>query len=153
MADKKSTTAFGAGEVTVRHSLQAEWSQADLGDAFDVSTLSVLADLDPTGARGVVREVLELFARSLEPELDRLERHLLTPNSEEQILFEVHRMGSAAAQIGALRLAAACRDIEVHVKSRPDSAISPDTRLMQLVEMLLAEIVRVQRRLRKLLQA
>ena len=94
--------------TTVRHSLDGEWSQHDFGEAFEVSSLSVIAELDPLGERGVLREVLELFLTSLEPELDRLEHLDLEGDSGKQLAFEVHRLGSAAGQLRAVRLAAAC---------------------------------------------
>lgn len=59
---------------TIAHGFGSTWSQAELGDAFDIQALSVIGDLDPTGVRGVVKEVLSLFQNSLEPLLAKLEQ-------------------------------------------------------------------------------
>lgn len=133
-------------------SLGSTWSQHDLGEAFDVGTMSVLSELDPSGVNGIISEVLILFQASLDPVLERLE-HCRSAGSAADIRFEAHRLKSAAAQLGALRLASACAEI---MKNLSAEAVAPtgsrDTEVELLVDKLVAEIVRVQRQLRRLLQ-
>ncbi len=151
MAGKSIPTSFMVPATTVRHSLDGAWSQADLGREFDATSLSVIADLDPTGAKGVVREVLELFRDSLEPELSSIEAALGQQDGAPRILSVSHKMKSAAAQMGALRLAKACEATEKHIACGPARAPDSDATLGHLVEMQMAEIIRVQRKLRALL--
>ena len=137
---------------TVIQSLGSTWSQQDLGEAFDVETMSVLSELDPSGVNGVISEVLILFQASLDPALERLE-HCRSRGAAADIRFEAHRLKSAAAQLGALRLASACAEIMKHLSADPMApANSQDTDVELLVDKLVAEIVRVQRQLRRLLQ-
>ena len=136
---------------TVIHSLGSTWSQLDLGEAFDVDTLAMLSDLDPTGARGVVSEVLTLLDVSLEPMLERLER-FRNAGAIADIRFEAHKMKSAAAQLGALRLAAACSDVLKRIAAGPP--FREDLRggdLAALLDAVVTETIRVQRQLRRLL--
>jgi HPt (histidine-containing phosphotransfer) domain-containing protein len=151
MADKKTPTTFREASTTVRHSLDGAWGQAELGKAFDVTTLSVIGELDPTGANGVVREVLAMFRDSLEPTLSSIETALGHPEAAKRLLFAAHQLKGASAQIGALRLAAACVAIEKHLASRLAHSAEPDGELRALVDKQIAEIIRVQRRLRALL--
>jgi HPt (histidine-containing phosphotransfer) domain-containing protein len=137
---------------TVIQSLGSTWSQHDLGEAFDVATMSVLSELDPSGVNGIISEVLILFQASLDPVLERLE-HCRSTGAAADIRFEAHRLKSAAAQLGALRLASACAEI---MKNLSAEGVAPtgsrDAEVELLVDQLVAEIVRVQRQLRRLLQ-
>jgi HPt (histidine-containing phosphotransfer) domain-containing protein len=151
MADKRSPTTFRESSNSVRHSLDGAWTQVDLGKAFDVSTLSVIGELDPTGADGVVREVLALFRDSLEPTLAAIEASTRSPERSRQLIFAAHKLKGASGQIGALRLAAACEAIEKHLATRLTLSADMDGVLRALVDTQIAEIIRVQRRLRILL--
>jgi HPt (histidine-containing phosphotransfer) domain-containing protein len=128
------------------------WSQFDLGSDFDVATLSVVATLDPTGANGVVEDVLRMFQASLEPLLVRLERHRAT-ESMSDIRFEAHKLYSAAGQLGAVRLTRACNAVldRFHEEGRRAPEIM-DTEFDSLLIQLIGEIIRVQRKLAQLLQ-
>jgi hypothetical protein len=138
--------------ATIRDSLDGEWSQEQFGDAFHVSTLHSNFGLDPTGSAGILREVLTLFYAVLEPETKKLEWCLCSPGSEAQILFEVHRLKSASDQLGALRIAQACFHVERHFACNAVfGEVWPNEELAVLVEVLLEEVMRVQRRLRTLL--
>ena len=138
-------------QITVQHSLLGAWSQAELGDAFDVSTLSVIGELDPTGANGVVREVLAMFLDSLDPVLESIESDIRSSTGSRRLRFGVHKLKSASGQMGALRLAAACEAVERHLLSNSERAPHLDVDLRSLVHTEMAEIIRVQRRLRALL--
>ncbi len=133
---------------TVFHAHASVWHQSELGSAFEIGALSVIGELDPTGERGVLKEVLWMFRESLDPFLALLERHR-AHGSSSGIKFEAHKLSSAAAQVGALRLAAACRGITAHFDSGEFHA-APE-RLDGLVDDLVTETVRVQRQLRQLL--
>jgi hypothetical protein len=138
--------------ATIRHSLDGEWSQEQFGDAFHVSTLHSISELDPAGSAGIVREVLTLFYATLELEMEKLEWCLCSPGSGAQILYEVHRLKSASDQLGALRIAQACFHIERHFACNAVfGEVWPNEELAVLVELLLEEVMRVQRRLRTLL--
>ncbi|MDP9044789.1 MAG: Hpt domain-containing protein [Pseudomonadota bacterium] len=145
MSDQRAPSRSWESLETVRHSLGGAWSQADLGAAFDVTALSVIGELDPTGAHGTVREVLSLFGKSLEPELERIEACLAQPAMASQLKVEAHRLKGAAAQMGALRLAAACKLVE------QTCAAGATENTTECAEALIAEIIRVQRRLSRLL--
>jgi HPt (histidine-containing phosphotransfer) domain-containing protein len=140
---------------SVVHRPGSSWSRFDLGYDLDVSTLSVIAELDPTGAHGVVEDVLRMFQESLDPMLVRLEQ-LRAAGSTTGIRFEAHKLYSAAGQIGALRLAAACAAITRHGRvtgqSAPDGAPGAvDEVLDALLHELVSETIRVHRKLRRLL--
>jgi hypothetical protein len=129
----------------------SSWSQEDLGDAFDVKALSVIGELDPCGTNGVVMEVLTMFYQSTEPILAKVE-HLCAANSATGIFAESQMLASAADQIGATRLAASCRSIARHFNGFAPAPSEPvDPELDVLVGNMMAEIVRAQRRLRRLL--
>jgi len=151
MADKLPPTNFHPSAVTVRHSLGGAWDQAELGEALDVSTLSVIGDLDPTGVNGVVREVLAMFLDSLDPALESLERCASDPGCSKRLQFGAHQLRSAAGQIGALRLAAACTAVDSYLDTNAGRTPIVDLHLRDLVEAEMTEIIRVQRRLRALL--
>jgi HPt (histidine-containing phosphotransfer) domain-containing protein len=133
--------------MTVRHSLQGFWSQSDLGDAFDVQTLSQVAELDPTGISGAVVEVLGLFQASLEPALVSIEADGRAPDAAKRLSATAHGIRGAASQVGALRLAAACMNLE---KLAVSHRISRGA-LVAAAEDIVCEMIRVQRRLRVLL--
>jgi HPt (histidine-containing phosphotransfer) domain-containing protein len=133
--------------TTVRHSLHGVWSQSDLGDAFDVQTLSQIAELDPTGISGVVMEVLGTFQVSLEAALVSMEADARAPDAAQRLCANAHGIRGAASQIGALRLAAACLNLE-------KLALSPRVSrgaLTAAAEDVICEVIRVQRRLHFLL--
>lgn len=129
----------------------SEWGQTELGKAFDVTTLSVIGELDPTGANGVVREVLSMFQLSLESALESTERDIRSAGGAKRLRFAAHKLKSAAGQLGALRLAASCGAVEKHLTANPERSPQLDVDLRILVDVEMAEIIRVQRRLRALL--
>lgn len=104
--------------------------------------------MDPTGANGVLLEVLCLFGKSLDPFLDLLDEHR-ERGSAVGIKFEARRLSSSAAQMGALRLVAACDEITRHFESG-DFRSNPSN-LDPLVDHVITETIRVQRRLHHLL--
>ena len=124
------------------------FSQEELGDVFALGPISVISELDPTGENGVVKEVLELFGSSLDPLLALVESHLRN-GSSCGIKFEAHKLQSAAAQMGAMKLAADCAGITRHFASQGHQT-HPEM-LTALVHVLMTEVVRVQRKLGRLL--
>jgi HPt (histidine-containing phosphotransfer) domain-containing protein len=116
-----SATRIGADAVptdrdSVYYALGSAWHRSELGSALEIGPVSVIGELDPTGANGVLLEVLCLFAKSLDPLLALLDEHRAR-GSSVGIKFEAHKLGSAAAQTGALRLAAACMEVTRHFAS------------------------------------
>ena len=139
------------GPDSVFHSPGSAWSQEDLGEEFDVARLSVIGELDPTGRDGVLKEVLDLLMSSLDPLLVRLEKHRSAGNSAG-IRFEAHKLHSAAAQLGAMRLSRAAKAISAYFdtggSTRPGLI---DAQLEALIDTVTIVTVRVQRRLSRLL--
>ena len=153
------TPVTGSHEHGIDHVVYgpgSAWSQFDLGTDFDAGTLSVIAELDPQGTQGVVRQVLAMFRESLEPTLQLFEQ-LRASHSIDGLRFQAHKLYSAAGQVGALRLAQACRQISAYFAApdrrdveRVDDPVSR-AELEALLDDLEHEIVRVQRRLRAML--
>jgi HPt (histidine-containing phosphotransfer) domain-containing protein len=137
--------------VTVTHRPGLTWSQVDLGEDFDVFTLSVIGGLDPDGEARVVEEILGLFLDSLEPALVTIER-LRAARSSVGILAEAERLKAAADEIGAQRLSDACFTAvnSFHIGTRT-GAVFANAALDTVVEDLVTEIIRAQRKLRRLL--
>jgi HPt (histidine-containing phosphotransfer) domain-containing protein len=141
----------------VTHRPGSTWSQIDLGETFDFEAISVIGDLDPSGADGLLEDVLSMFLDSLEPMLVAVERQRAA-GSVAGIRFEAHKLKSSASQVGALRLSDACAEImkrfggdglanvDYKKQSEPLGA-----ELDLLVDNLISETIRVQRKLRRLL--
>jgi len=141
------------GPDSVFHSPGSAWSQDDLGEEFDVARLSVIGELDPTGRQGVLKEVLDLLKSSLDPLLTNLERHRDAGNPAG-IKFEAHKLHSAAAQLGAMRLSRSAKAISTYFESAGPTRPGPiDAQLGVLIDAVTVETVRVQRRLTRLLGA
>ncbi|MEO7335366.1 MAG: Hpt domain-containing protein [Caldimonas sp.] len=136
----------------VIHGPGAAWSRDELGDDFDVSALSVIGELDPTGVNGVLEEVLGMFGESLDPLLSKLDR-LRATGSASGVMFEAHKLKSAAGQLGALRLSTACADVlklfDSDAPTEVAGALSGE--LDALLDVMMAETIRVQRKVRRLL--
>lgn len=141
----------GEGSISVIHRPGSAWSQADLGDDFDVLTLSVIGGIDPDGRAGVVEDVLRQFLNSLEPVMVEIEK-LRTARSSGGILAEAQKLNATAGQIGAQRLADACFAAmnSFHIGTRT-GAVFANATLDVVVDDLIAEIIRAQRKLRRLL--
>ncbi len=79
---------------SVIHRPGSSWSQLDLGEDLDATSLSVIAELDPSGEHGVVEEVPMMFHDSLEPMLTMVEGFRAAA-SVSDIQFEAHKLQSA----------------------------------------------------------
>jgi hypothetical protein len=141
----------GEGSISVTYRPGSTWSQADLGEDFDALTLSVIGGIDPDGQAGVVEDVLKQFLNSLEPAMLNIEK-LRTARSSGGILAEAQKLNAAAGQIGAQRLADACFAAmnSFHIGTRT-GAVFANATLNVVVDDLIAEVIRAQRKLRKLL--
>ena len=133
------------------------WSQIELGEVFDFEALSVIGDLDPCGTDGFLEEVLSIFLDSLDPMLLAVERQR-DASSVSGIRFEAHKLKSAASQVGARRLSEACDEImkrldgDEHANAAYKRCSEPPVaELDLLVDNLISEAIRVQRKLRRLL--
>jgi len=96
----------------------------------------------------VLKEILGMFETSLEPLIALLEQHR-AHGCSTGIKFEAHKLGSAAAQMGAMRLSKACRAISRYFDSG-EFRTAP-AGLDALVDDVMTETVRVQRKLHQLL--
>lgn len=80
---------------------------------LDAAALARLRELDPDGRNGVVRRVLVTFEASLSRTLDRLEAEAGAGAVDGAGLASIaHMLKSSSASLGALRLSAACEQIE-----------------------------------------
>ena len=140
-----------SSELSVTHRPGSTWSLAELGDDFDVLTLSVIGGTDPNGEAGVVERHLRRFMDSLEPTLLNIER-LRAARSTSGILLEVQKLNASAGEIGANRLSAACFTAmnSFHIGTRT-GAVFANATLSVVVNDLVIEIIRAQRKLRRLL--
>ena len=135
---------------TVIRSLGSTWSQSDLGEDFELGPLSVIGELDPTGNDGTVNDILKMLLVSLDPLLAKLDTHR-AGGLPEGIRFEAHKLQSAAGQIGAMRLSAACAAISRYFYAGGSLVPGPIGGVLGgLIDALVSETVRVQRRLRTL---
>jgi HPt (histidine-containing phosphotransfer) domain-containing protein len=99
---------------------------------LDAVALSRLRELDPDGRNGVVRRVLATFETSVARTLDQLEAD--ARNIDAAGLASIaHMLKSSSASVGALRLSAACEQIERAARDAAGPAARED------VERLLAE--------------
>jgi HPt (histidine-containing phosphotransfer) domain-containing protein len=97
---------------------------ADLLAALDTACVLRLRELDPAGAHGLVRRVMETFVDSLHTHLGEVQRARAT--ADRSVLRHVsHTLKSSAASVGALDLAKVCAEVERTLRDRPDAM--PDT--------------------------
>ena len=140
----------GAGTFardSVHYAPDSVWHQSELGSALELGPLSVIGELDPTGANGVLVEVLCFFAKSLDPLLALLDEHRAR-GSAVGIKFEAGKLSASAARMGASRLAEACNEITRHFGSG-EFRTAP-SKLDPLVDHVITEVVRVQRKVQQL---
>jgi hypothetical protein len=135
------------GHDSVFFAPASQWHQSELGGAFDIGPLSAIGELDPTGEHGILKEVLGSFGNSLEPLLALLECHRARRNTTG-IRFEAGKPGATAAHMGAANLSAACEGITFFFESN-EFRTAP-WKLDNLVDGVLTEAVRVQRKVRQL---
>jgi hypothetical protein len=148
--DRPPSTQPVPGHDSVFFAPDSQWHQSELDGAFDIGPLSVIGELDPKGEHGILKEVLGEFGKSLEPLLALLERHRSEGNAPG-IRFECRRLGIAAAHMGATNLATACAGITDYFEDRQRR--SSLGKLDSLVDAVMTEAVRVQRKVRQLMMA
>ena len=146
--DQTGADAGTFSRSSVYYAPDSVWHQSELGSALEVGPLSVIGELDPTGANGVLLEVLSLFVKSLDPLLALLDQHR-AEGSAVGIKFEAGKLTSAAQRMGALKLAAACQEITRHFGSG-EFRVAP-SKLDPLIDQLVTEVIRVQRKVKQLL--
>ncbi|MCE2911676.1 MAG: Hpt domain-containing protein [Pseudomonadota bacterium] len=99
---------------------------------LDAAALSRLRELDPEGRNGVMRRVLATFETSVARTLDQLEADAQEVDAAG-LASIAHMLKSSSASVGALRLSAACEQIERAARDVAGPAARED------VERLLAE--------------
>jgi HPt (histidine-containing phosphotransfer) domain-containing protein len=99
---------------------------------LDGDALARLRQLDPDGRHGVLQRVLGAFETSLDRMLAQLAAELERPQAAP-LGNLAHTLKSSSASVGALRLSAACDEVERRVRLRGEPAQRHD------VEQLLAE--------------
>ncbi len=150
ITDRPPSTWPVAGRDSVFFAPDSQWHQSELDGAFDIGPLSVIGDLDPKGEHGILKEVLSSFGNSLEPLIALLECHRARRNTTG-IRFEAGKLGATAAHMGAVNLSAACEGITFFFESN-EFRTGP-WKLDNLVDGVLTEAVRVQRKVRQLMGA
>ena len=100
--------------------------------SLDAAALARLRELDPEGRHGVLPRVLGAFEASLGRMLAQLAAELDSPQVAV-VTSVAHTLKSSAASVGALRLSAACDEVERRLRGRGEPAQRHD------VERLLAE--------------
>lgn len=99
---------------------------------LDGAALARLRELDPEGRHGVLARVLGAFEVSLGRMLAQLAAELESPQTNV-VAGVAHTLKSSSASVGALRLSAACDEVERRLRGRGEPAQRHD------VERLLAE--------------
>jgi hypothetical protein len=102
---------------------------------LDAAALARLRELDPDGRNGVVRRVLSAFETSLVRMLGQLTAEVEAANAGV-VASIAHTLKSSSASVGALRLAAACEDVERRARAARDAGAAAQR---HDVERLLAE--------------
>jgi hypothetical protein len=87
---------------------------------LDAAALSRLRELDPEGRNGVVRRVLATFETSLGRMLSQLAAEVDGGNAAV-VASVAHTLKSSSASVGALRLAAACDEVERRARESRDA--------------------------------
>jgi|LNFM01.1.fsa_nt_gb HPt (histidine-containing phosphotransfer) domain-containing protein len=98
--------------------------------ALDAAAIARLRELDPSGQQGVVVRVLTTYDSSLRRLLAQLEAGR---DQAATVASVAHTLKSSSASVGALRMAAACADIELRLRAGDDARLQDD------VERLLRE--------------
>jgi HPt (histidine-containing phosphotransfer) domain-containing protein len=84
---------------------------AELPPRLDEATLAGLAELGRSCGRDLLRQVAELFLQTGEERVAALRRSCLD-GSLEDLRRNAHALKGGASQLGALRLAALCAELE-----------------------------------------
>jgi HPt (histidine-containing phosphotransfer) domain-containing protein len=102
---------------------------------LDATALGRLRELDPDGRNGVVRRVLGAFETSLVRQLAQLAQLAAEVDGGRAAVVGgiAHTLKSSSASVGALRLTAACDEVERRARESGGAAQRHD------VERLLAE--------------
>jgi len=105
-------------------SVQSNPPPTDPSGVLDAAALARLAELDPQGAAGLVRRVLDTYCTSLE----RAQRELAAarePAQHEALRHLAHTLKSSSASVGALVLSALCAQVEQNVRSPQPVGLAP----------------------------
>lgn len=81
------------------------------GELLDLDVIRDLADVTADSGPGFLRDVLERFAADALDCLERMRAHVLRGDTAS-LAREAHRLKGSSGTVGAIRLAAECRDIE-----------------------------------------
>jgi HPt (histidine-containing phosphotransfer) domain-containing protein len=103
--------------------LEVGGNQADApAVVLDAAALARLRALDPTGAAGLLRRVVDAFALALESKLlPQLDGVLRGPEPDFDALRHVaHTLKSSAASVGGLQLSELCMRLEAQARQRSD---------------------------------
>jgi HPt (histidine-containing phosphotransfer) domain-containing protein len=90
---------------------------------LDAGCVQRLRELDPSGAHGLLRRVMDTFAESLQSHLGEVQR--ARQAADRTALRHVsHTLKSSAASVGALDLARVCAEVERKLREQPE--VMPD---------------------------
>lgn len=91
---------------------------------LDAEALARLAELDPTGAAGLVDRVLLTYRVSLQRLLGQLQQARIAADLQSQ-RHVAHTLKSSSASVGALALAALCAEVERILRDGPVDGLEP----------------------------
>jgi signal transduction histidine kinase/CheY-like chemotaxis protein len=90
---------------------QTEVPEADGEPVIEPKALAQIAEVDPDGSLGLLVRLLQAYLDSSRNAIEQVELAVAASNAEN-LRFAAHTLKSASAQIGALRVAKLCAELE-----------------------------------------
>lgn len=98
--------------------------------AIDTATLAQLQQLDPSGTGNIVHRVLETYHRSLVKAAAEFAGARAT--ADLPLMGRIaHTLRSSSASVGALILAACCKEVELRIRDGHVADIEPSLQALQ----------------------
>ena len=95
------------------HCLQEDFGVDENLPILDTAQIEMLREMGDD----LVTEILESFTEEVEPRLNTLEQRC-AQRDEKQLKDDIHFVAGSAANLGLLRLAELCRNIEEQIKNQ-----------------------------------
>lgn len=80
--------------------------------ALDKTALASIQEIDPDGSLGLIKDLVQKFTRSIQPELKELEKYH-EANLTDQLALSAHRFKSSCQNVGANEMAKLLSQLEV----------------------------------------
>lgn len=117
------------------------WAER-LGPRFDSAALERIVVLDPDGRDGLMPQVLDLYAQSMETHRVQIEQ-AARQGDAEGLRRAAHGLRSASGSVGALSLAAACLQLEHEASARTDGVSGACEALLGQISLVQQDVQRV----------